>query len=415
MLDIKYIRENLEEVKKALAKKHTQFDLEKLIKLDNKRKDLLKRVENLRAEQKTLAKKKEKGEKSVKEKKMQKDLEPQLQEAEEAYLEEAAKIHNIPDESVPSKDEGNKIEKEWGKIPKFDFEIKNHETLGKDLDIIDIERGVKVSGARFYYLKNQAAILEFALINYLIEKLTKKGFIGLIPPTLVKEKAMFGSGFFPAEKNEIYQVNPGEDDMYLVGTAEVSLAAFHSDEVLDEKELPKKYWGFSSCFRREAGSYGKDTKGIIRTHQFDKIEMFIYSKPENSWEIFDQLIKINEEIFQELELPYRLVNISGGGLGMPNTKKIDTEVWNPTQNTYRERTSCSHDTDFQARRLNIKYRNKEGKTQYLHTLNDTALAIGRTLVAILENHQSFDKSQDKLYVKVPEVLHKYTGFKEIKK
>lgn len=424
MLDIKYIRDNLEEVKKALGKKHTEFDLEKLIELDDARIDILKRVEILRAEQNTLAKKKEKNERAIEIKQMLKDLEPQLAEAQESYLEEAAKMHNIPHESVPSKDEGNKVEKEWGEIPKFsakggsaaggDFAIKDHVELGKMLDIIDIERAAKVSGARFYFLKNEAALLEFALINFLIEKLTKKGFIGFIPPVLVKTEAMFGTGFFPAEKNEIYRVNPQEDNLYLVGTAEVPLASYHSDEVLNGEDLPKKYWGFSTCFRREAGSYGKDTKGIIRAHQFDKVEMFVFAKPDESWQVFDELVQINEEIFQDLGLPYRLVNISGGELGAPNAKKIDTEVWIPSQNEYRELTSCSHDTDFQARRLNIKYyrQTADGRrqTEYVHTLNNTALAIGRTLVAILENYQQSDGS-----VKIPEALQKYTGFKEIRK
>lgn len=410
MLDINFIRENLGEVKKALAKKHTEFDLEELIKLDDGRKDILKRVEILRAEQNKLAQKKEKNERAVEIKQMLKDLEPKLAEAEETYLEEAAKIHNIPHESVPSKNEGNRIEKEWGETPVFDFVIKTHEELGKSLDIIDTERGVKVSGSRFCYLKNEAAILEFAIIQYLIEKLTKKGFTGLIPPVLVKEEAMFGTGFFPAEKNEIYRVNPDEDNLYLVGTAEVPLASYHTNEVLKEKDLPKKYWGFSTCFRREAGAYGKDTKGIIRSHQFDKVEIFVFSKPTQSWQIFEELIKINEEIFQELALPYRLVNINGGELGAPNAKKIDTEVWIPSENQYRELTSCSHDTDFQARRLNIKLETLSGKKEYVHTLNNTALAIGRTLVAIIENNQQKDGS-----VLIPKVLRKYAGFEKISK
>ena len=410
MLDIKYIRENLEEVKKALGKKHTQFDLEKVLKLDGEKRKLETRLVILLTRQNELARQQKKTEEAVEIKRMIKDLLPQLNETEEAYLEEASKIHNIPHESVPSKDEGNKVEKEQGEIPKFDFKVKDNHELGKDLDIIDIERGVKVSGSRFYYLKNEAVLLEFALINYLIEKLTKKGFTGLIPPALVKEDAMFGTGFFPAEKKDIYHVNPDEDNLYLIGTAEVPMASYHSDEILNEDDLPKKYWGFSTCFRREAGTYGVDTRGIIRAHQFDKVEMFVFAKPQDSWQIFEELVKINEEIFQELELPYRLVNISGGELGAPNAKKIDGEVWFPSQEKYRELTSCSHDTDFQARRLNIKYRKKDGSTEYVHTLNDTALAIGRTIAAVLENFQQKDGS-----VKIPKILHQYLNFKEIKK
>ncbi|HLB95593.1 MAG TPA: serine--tRNA ligase [Patescibacteria group bacterium] len=410
MLDINYIRQNLAAVKKALKKKHTEFNLDKVIKLDNERKDLLKRVEMLRAEQNVLAKKKEKNERAFEIKKMLRDLEPQLRENEEAYFEAASQLHNLPHQSVPSKEEGNKIEKESGRPPKFGFPVKDHVSLGKELDIIDIERATKISGSRFYFLKKEAVLLEFALINYLIEKLTKEGFIGLIPPALVQEKAMFGSGFFPAEKNEIYRVNPNEDNLYLVGTAEVPLAAYHSDETFREEELPKKYWGFSTCFRREAGSYGQDTRGIIRAHQFDKMEMFVFTNPQDSWKIFTELVEINEEIFEDLGLPYRLVNISGGELGAPNAKKIDTEVWIPSQNEYRELTSCSHDTDFQARRLNIKFQTEEGEKEFVHTLNDTALAIGRTMVALMENNQQKNGS-----IKIPKVLHKYLGFKEIKK
>ncbi|MCX6806625.1 MAG: serine--tRNA ligase [Candidatus Berkelbacteria bacterium] len=418
MLDINYLRENLKEVEKALAKKHTKFDLEKLLKLDDKRRDLRQRIEDLRALQNKLAKEgksaSRRTEKAVEIKNKIKKLEPDLASAETTYFDQAIKMHNIPDKSVPSKEQGNRIEKTWGKPPKFNFDIKSHEQLGKELDIIDIERGVKVSGTRFAYLKNEAVLLEFALVNYLIDKLSKKSFIPLMPPILVKEEAMFGTGFFPADRSEIYEVNPGEDSMYLIGTAEVPLAAYHTNEILDEKELPKKYWGFSTCLRREAGSYGQDTKGIIRVHQFDKIEMFVFSKPDESWKIFDELVKINEEIFQELELPFRLVNISGGELGAPNAKKIDTEVWIPSQAQYRELTSCSNDTDFQARRLNIKYKpqpsNLNPQTLYVHTLNDTALAVGRTIVAILENYQQKDGS-----VLIPKVLQKYTGFKKISK
>lgn len=407
MLDIKYIRENLEKVKKALSKKHTQFDLDGLLKLDDERKDLQRRVEILRAEQNKLAKEGKKTQRAVEIKKMLSDLEPKLNQAEEAYLEEAAKIHNIPHESVPSKQEGTKVVRKRGDLPKFSFEPKTHIQLGKELDIIDIERAAKVCGTRFGYFKNEAVMLEWALVNWLFEKLTKKNFIPVIPPVLVREKAMFGTGFFPAEKIEYYKT---DQDLYLVGTAEVPLAAYHSDEILQENELPKKYLGFSTCFRREAGTYGKDTYGMLRVHQFDKIEQFIFANPENSWEEFEKLQENVEEIMQELKLPYQVVNICGGDLGAPNAKKYDTEVWIPGQKKYRELTSCSHDTDFQARRLNIKFRKKDGTTDYVHTLNATACAIGRTIIAILENYQQKDGS-----IKIPEVLIKYTSFKEIRK
>jgi seryl-tRNA synthetase len=418
MLDIKYIRENLKEVKKALEKKHTKFDLDKLLKLDNQRRELLVKIENLRAEHNDLNKKiattenTELKHRALLIKKELRNLEPELEKVEKEFNERMAQIHNIPHESVPHHKEGSKIERTWGKKPKFDFKPKTHIELGKDLDIIDLERAAKVSGTRMGYLKNEGALLELALINWIVEKLVKKGFTPMVVPALVRERAMFGTGFFPTEKIEYYKM--ALDDLYLAGTAEVPLCAYHADEILDEKLLPLKYAGFSTCFRREAGSYGKDTYGILRVHQFDKIEMFIFTKPEESWQEFENLQKIVEEIVKDLELPYQVVNISGGDLGAPNAKKYDTEVWLPGQGRYRELTSCSHDTDFQARRLNIRYKsqisNLKSQILYVHTMNSTACAIGRTIIAILENYQQKDGS-----VKIPKILQKYTGFKEIKR
>jgi len=410
MLDIKYLRENLAEVKKALDKKHTRFDLDGLLKLDDKRRGLLSEIENLRAQRNRLAKEKDiEGGKKIK--KQLEKLEPELKKVEEEFNQLMALMHNIPDKSVPHHKEGSQIIKKWGEIPKFDFKPKTHEELGKILDIIDTERAAKVSGSRMGYLKNETALLEFALVDYLFEKLIKRKFTPMVVPVLVRDKAMFGTGFFPTEKIEYYKM--AEDDLYLAGTAEVPLCAYHADEVLPESLLPLKYVGFSSCFRREAGSYGKDTYGIFRVHQFDKIEMFVFAHPKNSWQEFEDLQKIVEEILQELGLPYQVVNMSGGDLGAPNAKKYDTEVWLPGQNRYRELTSCSHDTDFQARRLNIKFKPKSKeqrvKIEYVHTMNSTAAAIGRTLVAILENYQQKDGT-----VKIPKVLQKYCNFKEIK-
>jgi len=407
MLDIKFIRENLKEVKKALEKKHTKFDLEGLLKLDGKRHELLTKIENLRAERNILAKEKDiEGGKKVKVE-LEK-LEPRLEKIEKEFNQKMVLLHNIPHQSVPHYKDGSKIERTWGKPPKFNYKPKTHIELGESLDIIDIKRAAKVSGTRFGYLKNEGALLEFALINWVIDTLLKKGFVPMVVPTLVSERAMFGSGFFPTERIEYYKM--ADDPLYLAGTAEVPLCAYHTDEILDEKELPKKYCGFSSCFRREAGSYGKDTYGILRVHQFDKIEMFIFAHPKNSWQEFENLQKNVEEILKELGLPYQVVNMHGGDIGAPNAKKYDTEVWLPGQGRYRELTSCSHDTDFQARRLNIKYRTKNGQTEFVHTMNSTAVAIGRTIIAILENYQQKDGS-----VKIPKVLQKYTKFKEIRK
>ena len=410
MLDIKFVRENLDETENALAKKGKSYDLEKALKLDDAKRDLQTRVETLQAEANQLAKAGERSDRAVQIKQMLKDLEPQLVEAKEALFNELAQIPNMPDKSVPTADEGDKEEYKHGEIPQFDFEVKDHLALAEPLDLIDMERAARVSGARFAYIKNELVLLEFALINYLIEKLTSKGFTPMIVPDLVKEEAMYGTGFFPAEKNEIYHVNPGEDNLYLIGTAEVPLASYHAGEILSEEQLPLKYFGFSTCFRREAGSYNKDTRGIIRVHQFDKVEMFVFANPEKSWEIFEELYLINREIFEDLGLAYHQININAGELGAPNAKKIDTEVWFPSQNCYRELTSCSNDTDYQARRLNCRFKNKEGQTEFVHTLNNTALAISRTMVAIMENYQQADGS-----IKIPEVLQKYTNFKEIKK
>jgi len=415
MLDIKFVKKNKEKVKKALAKKHTKFDIDGLIKAYNQYVKLKQEVEEFRAEQNKLSKggKKPAAKEITKAKEIKEKLEKRendLEKAEKDYQGRMAQIHNLPDKSVPAgpDESGNRVIKKWGRPREFNFEIKDHIALGQALDIIDKKRGVKVSGSRFTFLKNEAYTLQFAIIRYLEEKLSKKGFTPLIPPVLVKESAMFGSGFFPAERGEYYQTND-KDNLYLVGTAEVPLASYHADEILKGKDLPLRYFGYSSCFRREAGNYGLDTKGILRLHQFDKVEMFILAKPEESWDIYEnELAVISEEILQELKLPYQKVLMCAGDIGMPNAKKYDFEVWLPAQKRYRELMSCSHDTDFQARRLKIRYKNKSGQLDYVHTMNNTALAIGRTLIAILENYQQKDGS-----VEVPKALQKYAGFDKI--
>ncbi len=291
-----------------------------------------------------------------------------------------------------------------GEKPEFDFEPKDHETIANEKGLLDLEAGANTSGSRFYYLKGSAVLLEFALINWLMQKYVKKGFTPVTTPMLVREHMMYATGFFPAEKNEMYKVNPGEDDLFLIGTSEVPLAGLHMNRPLDHGDLPKRYVGFSSCFRREAGSYGKDTKGIFRVHQFDKVEMYSYCHPEKSWEEHEFMLSIEEEILQELGLHYQVVNIGSGDLGSPAAKKYDCEVWLPSQGRYRELTSCSNTTDFQARRGNIKYRDPNGDLKYLHTLNGTAMASTRTIIAILENHQTKDGK-----VKIPKVLQEYMG------
>ena len=315
-----------------------------------------------------------------------------------------SQLPNITHESVPEgRDEsGNQEVKTWGNKPKFDFKAKDHAELGAALDLIDTERGAKVSGARFWYLKNDLVMLEFSLIQYAANFMRGKGFTPMLPPMLVREAAMFGTGFFPADKNEVYKVNADEDDLYLIGTAEVPLASYHAGEVIDVSE-PKKYFGFSSCFRREAGTYGKDMSGIIRGHQFDKVEMFVFCREEDSWDMHEEMLAISEKFWQSLKIPYHVLNMCSGDIGAPNAKKYDIEGWFPGQNAYRELASCSNDTDFQSRRLSIKY--KDGnESKFVHTLNNTVCAMGRTMIAIMENYQQKDGS-----IEIPKVLRDYMG------
>jgi seryl-tRNA synthetase len=419
MFDVKYIIEDPERIKKGIAKKHSKADIDKLVKLYEKRKEALLKIESLRARQNEVSKEipKAKDKKTLieemsKVKEELKKLEPEIEKTEQQIDEIALLVPNPTLDSVPEGegDEGNKVIKTHGKKPTFDFTPKDHIELGKHLNIIDIERAVRASGTRFYYLKNEAVLLEFALVQHIMHKLVSKGFSPIIPPVLVKEEAMLATGFFPADRNEIYHVNPKSesnpdgDDLFLVGTAEVPLNMIHYTEILEEEKLPLRYCGFSSCFRREAGSYGKDTAGIFRVHQFDKLEMFSFCHPDKSEEEHEFLRGIEEEIMQELDFHYQVVNICGGDLGAPAAKKYDIEVWIPTQNKFRELTSCSNCTDFQARRSHIRYKNKKGQNLYIHTLNGTAMAMARTLVAILENYQNKDGS-----VTIPEILQPYLG------
>ncbi len=413
MLDVKFIIENPELVKAGSIKKQVKVDIDTLVSLYNERNEKIQKIEQLRARQNEVSKQipkttdktnllEEMGE--VKQK--IKTIEPEITKLEEQIDKIAVNVPNIPHESVPEgkDDEENVVIKTHGKKPEFNFEPKDHIALGKNLDIIDIERGVRSSGARFYYLKNEAVLLEFALVQFVIHKLRSKGFNPVIPPVLVKEEAMYATGFFPADRNEVYHVNPEDDDLYLVGTSEVPLTMIHANEIIETEKFPVRYAGYSTCFRREAGSYGKDTAGIIRVHQFNKIEMFSFCHPDKSWEEHELIRETEEEIMQELGFHYQLVNICGGDLGAPAAKKYDIEVWIPTQEKFRELTSCSNCTDFQARRAKIRYKNEHGKNTYAHTLNGTAVAVARTLVAIIENYQNADGS-----ISIPEVLKPWMG------
>lgn len=415
MIDLKHFSENKEEVKKALAKKGFTGDVDAILKMDEDRRSLMHKVETEKSKLNQLAKEIAKYKDNVdliteaKEvKKLWKDLEIKLNAKEHEINKLLLEIPNPPLESVPEgeSDEDNKVERTEGTKPEFSFEPKDHVELGEAHDLFEFEAAANSSGARFWYVKNEAALLQFALVQYVLNKLVQKGFSPVVPPVLVREQAMEATGFFPADRNEIYSVNPDEDDLYLTGTSEVSLCMLNADKILKPDQLPIRICGYSTCFRREAGTYGKDTSGIFRGHQFDKIEMFSYVHPSKSEEEHEKILKIEEEIMQDLGFHYQVVNICGGDMGAPAAKKYDLEVWIPSQKKYRELTSCSNCTDFQARRAKIRFQDNAGKT-FVHTLNGTAIAIGRTLIAILENYQQKDGT-----IKIPKVLQPYMIQKE---
>lgn len=412
MLDIKFIRENLELCKTAAINKNRVVDWDTLLALDEKRRQLVGKAEVLRAERNEISKARtaegiERG-KAIKDE--LKAIDEDLRITEEQFGTHMLTVPNVPDASVPvGKDESENVEvSKWGEPTKFDFTPKDHIELAKSLDLIDFERGAKVGGSRAYFLKNEAAQMEVALMFYTLQKLAAKGYTPLIAPSLVKEYTFFGNGQFPWGREEVYALP--KDDVYLAGTAEVPVTAYYSDEVLAEKDLPKKFVAFSPCFRREAGSYGKDTRGVYRLHQFNKIEQVIISTAEtnNSITLHDELLANSEEILKDLKLPYRVLLMCTGDMGEPQVKKYDIETWMPGRNAYGETMSNSFMGDFQARRLKIRYKGKDGVTRFCHTLNNTAVASPRILVAIMENYQQSDGT-----VLVPEVLQPLMGKKVI--
>ncbi|OGM08739.1 serine--tRNA ligase [Candidatus Woesebacteria bacterium RBG_16_36_11] len=415
MLDINFIKENPEKVKAGL-KKRLFKDLnlvDKAISLFEEKKALQVEVENLRGQKNKAA-----DAKDIEEgKKIKSELtskESKLSEVDNKLNVILSGIPNLPDEDVPEGPEENKKHiKKVGNPKKFDFKPKDHLDLGTSLGIIDVERAAKISGSRFTYLKGDGALLEFALINFALEKLIKEGFTPVMPPMLIKKEITDGLGYWSGGGNENYYYvmdfdkeeggKELENPLYLVGTGEHSIVPMHKDEILEAKELPKKYVAFSSCFRREAGSYGKDTKGILRVHQFDKVEMVVFSKPDESEKVLKQMLKISEDLMQELGLPYQVVELAAGDIGFPSAKTFDIETWMPGQEKYRETHSISTTTDYQARRLNIKYKDSE-RNKFVYILNGTAFAIGRTIIAILENYQNAGGS-----ITIPEVLRKWMG------
>ncbi len=420
MLDIKFIRENPQKVKQGAAKKQIKIDIDQLLLQDKKKREILGELERLRAEQNKISDKvgKEKNKSNKKKlinqaqkiREKTKILEAKLKKVSEKFDELMRKIPNLPLDGVPAgkDDSDNKVLRKVGDLPKFDFKPKDHLDLGEALDLIDVKRAGKTSGSRFGFLKKEAAQLQFALINFGLEILLKHGFVLVIPPVMLKPEMMEGMGYVERGGEEIYFLK--KDNLYLIGTSEQIIGPMHSNEVLDKSELPKRYVGFSTCFRREAGSYGKDTRGILRVHQFDKLEMFTFTHPDKSKEEHELMLSIEEEFVQALKLPYQVINICAGDLGDSAAKKYDIEVWMPGQNEYRETHSTSNCTDFQARRLNIRFKNKKGKLEFVHMLNGTALAMGRMIIAIMENYQQKDGS-----IIIPDVLQKYMGIKKIVK
>jgi seryl-tRNA synthetase len=330
-----------------------------------------------------------------------KRLESEQARLEEALRDVAARLPNVPEEGAPDgvSEEDNVEVRRWGEVPRFDFEPRDHLALGESLGIIDVERAARTSGSRFTYLTGAAARIQFALVRMGMDFAQARGFTPVIPPVLVREEAMFGTGFLPTDAVNIYSTR--EDDLYLIGTAEVPLASLHAHEILDVRELPRRYVGYSTCFRREAGTYGKDMRGIFRLHQFDKLEMFSFVIPEASRDEHQRFLGWEEEFFQSLQIPYRVVDTCTGDLGAAAARKFDVEAWVPSQSTYREVTSTSNTTDFQARRLECRVRLADGN-RTAHTVNGTLCAIGRTLLALLENHQRKDGS-----VALPSVLHAF--------
>jgi seryl-tRNA synthetase len=418
MLDIKFIRENKDVVVAGAKKKRVEIDIDKLLSLDDERLKMLKEVEELRSEinkvSNDIARDQDPALKlelieemrSVKEdiKAKEEKLKEKMSEWHKLMLE----VPNVPDISVPDgeSDEENLEVRTWGEKTSFDFTPKSHVQILEDLDLADFERGAKVSGFRGYFMKNGGALLFFALWQYFLDYFSNNGYTPMIVPSLVRKETLLGTGYLPQGEADLYKT---QDDEYLAGTAEVAMMSYYSGEMLPKSELPKKFIAFSPCFRREAGAHGKDTKGIIRVHEFFKLEQIILSEAshELSAKLHEEITTHVEHLMQELKIPYRVVVNCGGDLGLGQVKKYDIEAWMPSENKYRETHSSSYFHDFQTRRLNIRYKDEDGKIKYAHSLNNTAVATSRLPAAILENYQQKDGK-----IRIPEVLRKYMNGKE---
>jgi len=416
MLDPKLIKEKPQIIRNMLKSRAIKFDLDGLIESDQKRRESIIKTDELRKKKNqvamTISEKKKAGEdvsiilaemKNISNELTK--LESEQEQVEKKYLKLASTIPNLVHESVPvgPDDSANKEIKKWGKIPKFDFKIKDHIDISEDLGLVDLERAAKVAGARFYYLKNDLVRLNQALIHFGLDFLAEKGYSLIQPPYMINRESMEGAVIAEDFEEVIYKVQ--EEDLYMIGTSEHAMAAMHSKEIIEGKNIPMKYAGISPCFRKEAGAHGRDQKGIFRVHQFDKIEQFIFSKPEDSWKEHEKMLAIAEEFYQKLEIPYRVMLLSTGDIGKISAKTYDIEAWMAGQNAYREIVSCSNCLEYQARRLKIRFRDKTNEdTQYVHTLNSTLIATTRVLVAIMENFQTKDG-----HVRIPQVLQRYMG------
>jgi len=414
MLDLKLIRSDPERVKQALARRGAAEDVDALLALDARRRELLPEIEGAQAERKALSKQigeaKQRGEEDAEQiatvqglKRKIEGGKTELEKVEAELGRVAAALPNLPDPDAPDgmSEEDAVVLREVGERPRFDFEPRDHLEIGGELGLIEIEAAARLSGSRFAYLKGDLVLLELALVRYALDVVRGEGHEPVVPPVLVREEALYGTGFLPGDRDQIYEVP--KDELFLVGTSEVALAGLHADEILEADALPLRYAGFSPCFRREAGAGGRDTRGIFRVHQFDKVEMFSFVEPGRSGEEHERLLAIEERILGELEIPYRVVNVAAGDLGAPATKKYDCEAWIPSQERYRELTSCSNTTDYQARRLNCRYRAADNEAlQAVHTLNGTAVAVGRTMIALIENRQDRDGG-----FTLPNILYEY--------
>jgi len=415
MLDIRFIRAHPDLVQAGSRKKHIDVDIQQLLRLDEQRRSLLSQVESLKALRNKVSKEiptlqGEARQEAITQMQQvaaeSRGLESPLREVEASFDALMLRVPNVPADDVPEglTDADNVVIKTWGEIPQFDFPLRDHVELGERLDIIDVPRAVKLAGSRTYFLKNAGVLLEQAVLQFALHHMVRKGFTPMLVPHLVKDEAMVGTAYFPGGQEQTYRLP--EDQVNLIGTAEVPVTAYHADEILRADELPKHYVGLSHCYRREAGTYGKDTRGLYRIHQFQKVEQVVLcvNDPEVSRQEHEHILQNAEEILQALRLPYRVVVVCGGDLGIPQVKKYDIETWMPSRQAYGETHSASKFHDFQARRLRLRYRDQDGNVRFVHTLNNTVIASPRILIPILELYQRADGS-----VVIPEVLRPYMG------